>query len=52
MSVLPSRPFIRIGVGGFHPVATRREMSARSSVWMTRPFISRTTVTGGVSGVE
>jgi hypothetical protein len=52
MSVLPSRAFMRMGVGGFQPVASSREMSARSSVCATRPFTSRTTVTGGVSGVE
>ena len=52
MSVLPSRAFIRMGVGGFQPVASSRETSPRSTVCTRRPLRSRTTVTGGVSGVE
>ena len=52
MSVLPSRAFIVTGVGGRQPVASRREMSAFSSVCTMRPPMSRSTVTGGVSGVE
>ena len=31
MSVVPSRPFMVIGIGGFHPVATSREISAVSN---------------------
>jgi hypothetical protein len=51
-SVTPSRAFTEKGVGARHPVAVRREMSARSSVMMTRPVICRSTVTGGVVVVE
>jgi hypothetical protein len=52
MSVVPSRAFMVIGVGGRQPAATRRETSARSSSISTRPFPSRSTLTGGVAGVE
>src|SRR3982751_1826601 len=51
-SVLPSRDLTVIGIGGFQPAARRREMSAVSSVTTVFPLRSRSTDTGGVSGVE
>ena len=51
-SVTPSRAFTVIGIGGFQPVASRREMSAFSSGSTTAPVASRSTDTGGTSGVE
>src|SRR5258708_40136625 len=51
-SVVPSRAFTTIGVGAFHPAATRRVMSARSSVVISFPPASRNTVTGGPFGCE
>jgi hypothetical protein len=52
--VLPSRAVVMIGTGGFHPAATRRAMSAFSIGITMRPLArtSRSTTTGGVSGVE
>jgi hypothetical protein len=51
MSVVPSSAFIVIGIGGFHPVASKREMSARSSGITNLPFAFRNAVTGGMSGL-
>ena len=51
-SVAPSRALTVIGSGGFQPVASSFEMSAFSSVMIVRPSASRSSVTGGVSGVE
>jgi hypothetical protein len=52
MSVFPSRPLTVNIVGGLQPVASSRVMSAFSSVCSTLPFASRSTVTGGTTGVE
>jgi hypothetical protein len=49
---LPSRAFTVIGVGGFQPASTSFEMSTRSSSIITVPLRSRSTLTGGVTGVE
>src|SRR5690242_9206999 len=51
-SVLPSRAFTEITIGGFHPEATSLEMSAFSSGTTTLPVLSRRTETGGTSGWE
>jgi hypothetical protein len=51
-SVLPSRALTVIGVGGFQPVASSREMSVFSSVAISLPFASRSSVVGGTSGFE
>ncbi len=39
-------------LGGFQPAASSLEMSAFSSVDSSLPSLSRSTVTGGVSGLE
>ena len=52
MSVTPSRAFIAIGIGGFQPEATSREMSAFSSATTSCPVLSRRTETGATSGFE
>ena len=49
-SVFPSRAFTVMGVGGFQPLMSRREMSAFSSVATSLPFSSRSTVTGATLG--
>ena len=49
---MPSRAFTVTCVGGCQPAATSREMSAFSSDNTTRPLLSRSTKTGGVTGVE
>ena len=46
------RAFTVKGTGACHPVASRREMSAFSSCSNVRPAASRSTATGGTSGVE
>ncbi len=51
-SVTPSRALTVNGIGGFHPAATRRVTSASSSSRRTRPAASRSTVSGGESGVD
>jgi hypothetical protein len=51
-SVLPSRAFTTIGVGGFQPALVSFEMSARSSSSCTSPPALRRTLVGGVIGVE
>src|SRR5207245_10819770 len=51
-SVLPSRALTVKGAGGFHPIAASFEVSVRSSVRISRPSLSRTDETGGVSGVD
>ena len=45
-SVLPSRAFTVIRIGGFQPASSRREISPRSSSMITLPVASRTTEIG------
>ena len=49
-SVFPSRALTVMGVGGFQPATSRREMSAFSSGATSLPSASRSTVTGATFG--
>ena len=51
-SPTPPRSFTVIGMGGFQPVASRREMSAFSSDSTTLPVASRNTEVEATSGFE